>query len=99
MRSLLILGPLLVLAVLATINSLMTKRDLRRFSGRSLEQVAHLRASSGALIDVLGLLALAVILDLTDSLAYTITVPIVLVVGIIDVLVRRAVLTNRARRR
>lgn len=99
MKSLLIIGPLLVLAVLATVNSLMTKRDLRRFSGRSLEQVAHLRASSGALIDTLGLLGLAIILDVTGSLAYTVTIPIILIVAIVDLLVRRMILKQRAARR
>lgn len=97
MKSLLIVGPLLLLGILALVNRLMTRRDLRRFSGRSLEQVAHLRAGSAAFIDTVALLVLSIILDATGSLAYTWTIPVVLAIALIDAAVRRAVLIRRAR--
>lgn len=99
MKSLLIVGPLLLLGILALVNRLMTRRDLRRFSGRSLEQVALLRAGSAAFIDTVALLVLAIILDATGSLAYAWTIPMVLAVALIDAAVRRAVLIRRARGR
>lgn len=99
MKSLLIIGPILAVGLLMALNALLTRRDLRRLSGQPLERVVHLRAMTGAFIDTIVLLLLAILLALTDALPYSWSVPLIVVIALADVLVRRTVLRNRAGRR